>query len=618
MSAPAVVDLSGLNENAATSAGGTGTVSFQLIMPISGQDGIVYAMANPQIYVMAVGAWVGGSPSLRSTDMTASFYKVVVELDDWQEVFSAPLPASVTTLAGMRALATSDAPPLSLGLVPWALVGVPGGIATLGPAGTLAVSQRTAYAAGVGLLDASLLVDSGLSGAQTLASGVYQNKIFNVDGGLTISNDNTVLVNCRIVADTTVAVRMDANTGLEVGRRLVNCEIVNPGGRAIGGAGFSAIRVLGKQLGDDFALVGRSHAESTFFDNCACNSFRPGATVHFDGVQVVTTPAAPVIVRGCDFNMNLDAGYVAPLDSGSTGAIFFDPSDVPIGGGDPDPDRVGKMYVIGCRLQSNTGNYTLVIAGEGCSVIDCSIGTGTTGTENLTAAHVSGWGNTDLAGNPLRTDVHGTDLGDYLIVGDPRGGSGGGSSTFAGLTDVNVAGVANGQVPAFNATSHKWEPVDQAVGGGGGGTRMTIISGSITTGNTAPSADTGGAWLPIPGTSRSIATLAGEQVAAEYSYTVDSQTTTFYDIGVVVAGAVVRALHCPTFPPGATYEGMAEFVPDNPSRFIGSHIIPWFIAQAGDISGGNVTFCVCRKSNGSGSFDMNDDLPVRYTLYNNH
>lgn len=618
MSAPAVVELTGLNENAATAVGGTGSISFQLMTPISGQDGIVYAMATAQTYVMAVGNWVGGSPALRSTDGTASFYKVMVKLDDWEEVFSAPLPVSITSLAGMRALAISDAPPAGGSFVPWALVGVAGGLATLGSDGTLAVRQRAGYGIGAGLRDASLLVDSGLSGAPTLASGIYQNKIFNVVGGLTISNNNTVLVNCRIIANTTVAVRMDANTGLEVGRRLVNCEIVNPGGRAIGGAGFSAIRVLGKQLGDDFALVGRSHAEPTFFDNCACSNFRPLASVHFDGVQVVTTPAAPIIVRGCDFNMNLDPGYSAPLDSGSTGAIFFDPADVAIGGSDPNPTRVGKMYVMGCRLQSNTGNYTLVIAGEGCSVIDCAIGSGTTGTENLSASHVSGWGNTDLSGNPLRTDVHGTDLGDYLLVGDPRGASGGGSSTFAGLTDVNVAGVANGQIAAYNATSHKWEPVNQASGGGGGGTRMNIVSGFITTGNTAPTADTAGAWLPIPGTSKSIATLAGEQVAAEYSFTVDNQTTTFYDIGVVVSGAVVRLLHCPTFPPSGTYEGMAEFVPDNPSRFIGSHIIPWFIAQVGDISGGNVTFCVCRRSNGSGSFDMVDDLPVRYTLYNNH
>lgn len=614
MSAPAAVAISGLNENAATSAGGTGTVSFQLMMPISGHDGVAYAMAIPQTYTMALGSWIGGSPSLRSTDLTASFYKVIVNLDDWQEVFLAPLPASITTLAGMRAIAISDAPPLSLGLVPWSLVGVPGGVATLGPDGTLTLGQRGGYGVGAGLLNAALLVDSGLSGSVTLASGVYQNKIFNVTH-LIIPNNNTVLVNCRIIANNVNGVSLDANTGLETGRRLVNCEIINAGGRALAGAGFSAVRVLGKQLGDDFALVGRSHAEPTFFDNCACHSFRPLAGAHFDGVQVVTTPAAPVIVRGCDFNMNLDAGFTSPLDAGSTGAIFFAPNDVAIGGGDPAPSRVGKMYVMGSRLQSVTGNYTIVIAGEGCSIIDCAIGAGTTATENITAAHVSGEGNTDLVGNPLMTDIHGTDLGDYLLAGDPRGG-GGGSSTFASLTDVSVGGVANGQVPAWNATDHHWEPVDQATGGGGG-TRMSVISGFITTGVTA-SADTGGAWLPVAGTTKSIAAVVGNQVAAEYSFTVDSQGTCFYDIGVVVAGSVVRVLNCSTFPPSPGYEGMAEYVPDNPARFIGTHYIPWFIAASGDISGGNVTFCICRKSNGAGVIECQDELPIRYSLYNNH
>jgi len=547
--------------------------------------------------------------------MSASFYKVVVQLDDWQEVFSAPLPASVTTLAGMRSIAISDAPPASAGYVPWALTGVPGGVATLSPDGTLMPAQRAGYAVGAGLLNDTILTDSGLSGTVTLPAGVYQNKIFIVTK-LIIPNNNTVLINCRIIANSVNGVSLDANTGLETGRRLVNCDIFNAGGRALAGAGFSAIRVRGMLLGDDFALVGRSHAEPTFFDNCSCSHFRPLAGAHFDGVQVVTTPAAPVIVRNCDFNMNLDDGYVMPSGAGSTGAIFFAPNDVPIGGGDPNPTRTGKMYVAGSRLQSSTGNYTIVVAGEGCSIMDCAIGAGTTGTENLTAAHVSGWGNTGLTGGPLATDIHGTDLGDYLLAGDPRAGGGGGSSTFAGLSDVDVAGVVNAQVPAWNATSHHWEPVDQA-SGGGGGTRMSIISGFIVSGVTA-SADTGGQWLPVTGTSKSIAAIAGDQVAAEYGFTVDSQTTCFYDVGVVVAGSLVRVINCSTFPPSAGYEGMAEYVPDNPARFIGTHHIPWFIAASGDISGGNVTFCVCRKSNGAGVIEAQDALPIRYSLYNNH
>ena len=44
-----------------------------------------------------------------------------------------------------------------------------------------------------------------------------------------------------------------------------------------------------------------------------------------------------------------------------------------------------------------------------------------------------------------------------LTGGNSSGGGGGGSSTLAGLSDVDVSGVSNGDVLAYNSTSHKWE-----------------------------------------------------------------------------------------------------------------------------------------------------------------
>ena len=46
---------------------------------------------------------------------------------------------------------------------------------------------------------------------------------------------------------------------------------------------------------------------------------------------------------------------------------------------------------------------------------------------------------------------------------------GGGSSTFAGLSDVDFDNLQNGQVPVYNSTSQKWE---NGSGGGGGNTNM--------------------------------------------------------------------------------------------------------------------------------------------------
>ena len=43
---------------------------------------------------------------------------------------------------------------------------------------------------------------------------------------------------------------------------------------------------------------------------------------------------------------------------------------------------------------------------------------------------------------------------------------GGGSSTFAGLNDVNFNNIQNGQVPKYNSTTQKWENADESGGGG--------------------------------------------------------------------------------------------------------------------------------------------------------
>lgn len=56
----------------------------------------------------------------------------------------------------------------------------------------------------------------------------------------------------------------------------------------------------------------------------------------------------------------------------------------------------------------------------------------------------------------------------------PNGG--GGSSTLAGLSDVDFSALADGQTLKYNATSQKWENV----GGGGGGEIVDIFNGAST------------------------------------------------------------------------------------------------------------------------------------------
>ena len=79
------------------------------------------------------------------------------------------------------------------------------------------------------------------------------------------------------------------------------------------------------------------------------------------------------------------------------------------------------------------------------------------------------------APNPTNVSVSqtlqsGTEIGEISVNGQtttlyaPNGG--GGSSTFAGLSDVSLSNLQDGQVPKYNSTTHKWENADESGGGG--------------------------------------------------------------------------------------------------------------------------------------------------------
>lgn len=59
------------------------------------------------------------------------------------------------------------------------------------------------------------------------------------------------------------------------------------------------------------------------------------------------------------------------------------------------------------------------------------------------------------------------------VASDEFGSGGGGSSTLAGLTDVDLNNLSNGQIIKYNSTTQKWENANESGGGGGGG--HTII-----------------------------------------------------------------------------------------------------------------------------------------------
>jgi Right handed beta helix region len=433
------------------------------------------------------------------------------------------------------------------------------------------------------------------------ADTTYENFHF-VCSSLLVNGNNTTVRNCTITCgNSSFGIRCDSNTGLETQRLFEHCVITALGAAVGGGSGctFRLCEIVGG--GDDAFRLSRTYTQGLTVELCYVHDFRPAPGAHADGVQFQVWPAADVTIQDSWIEMTTAAGYSLPGDAGYTGAIFYDVTDNDLPVDDPEPLRRGQTRVHRCRLVSSQ-NYSVVIDGPGIDISDCMLLPGTTAILSLpTGAYVTGHGNMDASSDPL------VDIAIAGQLAEP--------GTLARLQDVDILTVppTNGQVPVYNSTSKKWAP-----GSASGGTSMTIVSSFITSGVTS-SENTAGVWAAVEGTAQPLTAAVGEQVAAEYSFTVDNDPATFYDVGVVKAGVVVRLLNTPLAPADATtYEGMAEFVPDNPARFIGSHAIPWFTAAGSDVDTGVITFALCRRSNGTGSADANDDLPMRFTLYNNH
>jgi hypothetical protein len=603
-----------------TLAGAVGTVTFQLMQPLV-DGGTVYGTNVTLTETVEAGDF----PAPVNLQAGA-VWEVTVQTDAWREqfeVYVAATPSSIT-LAALFQLA-QPAPSAPAQFVPTTLLGALNGVATLGADGVLIESQRPLlwqlaerYA---GLSNPSAIVPysgNDPNNAITLASGTYQNLLFHCSE-LIIPNNDTKLVNCDIVCtNSNFSVRLDANTGLETGRYLEHCRITGPGA-ALAGAGFRARLCEVYHTGDDSARLGRSHAEPTVFELCHFHDYMPAANAHCDGIQIVTYPAADVVVLGCSITLTTAPGYVRPGGAGYTGALFVDTADVPIGGSDPEPARRGGIWAVGCKFVAED-NYSVVIDGPNTDIRDCTLLPGSTAVESIQAGvTVTGGNNSDLNGVPLvDTDIGGTPITRFLTVGDPRQtGGGGGATTFAALTDVLLTSLADGQVPTWSASASKWENKTPA-SGGGAGPAMSIVSGQLTSGNVAAT-NTAGAFLPIAGTSVSISAALGDQVSGQYGFTDASGAGSYYDIGVTVGGVLVRQLYSPAFPATSSYEGMPGALPDNPPAFFGPVAPRWFTVTSGDLdSGGVVTFCLCRRSTGSGSLLMSADIPVTYSLYNNH
>ena len=119
-------------------------------------------------------------------------------------------------------------------------------------------------------------------------------------------------------------------------------------------------------------------------------------------------------------------------------------------------------------------------------------------------------------------------------------GGGGGSSTLAGLNDVNLASPTDGQLLGYNGTSHKWENVN---GGGGGSSTFAglndvnvagvankdIARFNSSTNKWEKSSDLTDLELSVSQLSSSVLSIAGDVDTLELTVSQMSASTLPYD-----------------------------------------------------------------------------------------
>lgn len=224
----------------------------------------------------------------------------------------------------------------------------------------------------------------------------------------------------------------------------------------------------------------------------------------------------------------------------------------------------------------------------------------------------------------------------YALVNHTHSGGGGGSSvswddvlgkptTFAPSAHTHDWADVTGEPATFPPSAHTHDDryyteaeVDALIaaveGGGGGGTAVTRVIAFRTAGDVIPTADAAFALLANPRVS--LAAAVGDQIELQVNCMIDfnGSALDFYDIAVIVGGAIVRSASNNNAIPAT--EGDPALYPDQDVRFTGKSTSMAFVAEAGDISGGTITFGVAHKGAGTGAIKASASYPFRWTATN--
>lgn len=146
------------------------------------------------------------------------------------------------------------------------------------------------------------------------------------------------------------------------------------------------------------------------------------------------------------------------------------------------------------------------------------------------------------------------------------------------------------------------------------GSTMVVRRSKITSGNIVPQ-NTAGVWDTLTGgPTLTIPAEVGDYVEFGIIGGMRSlPSASMLDIVVLNAGSRVRYSSTGTGTPAL--EGDPTLYP-NPSEFLGAVTVFEFVAEAGDINTGTITFGFATKSNGTGTLYASTDYPLRLRAVN--
>lgn len=244
-------------------------------------------------------------------------------------------------------------------------------------------------------------------------------------------------------------------------------------------------------------------------------------------------------------------------------------------------------------------------------------------------------GTADGAGLELYKDDHATKPGDATFVYG-SGAPGVGSFKFINYdgTDYYVRAqiLAGGGAKIYNSAAPS-TPSDGAVLYAEGGVLKCIDSAGVISlvggapatfarqrkvdGDLTMPSDAG--WTPVAGLSLPIAAAVGDNVELVLNcmFDVGPAASDFFEMVVLVGGAIARCGSSGTATPST--EGDPALYPSTGVRFRGSHASMSFEVEAGDLSGGNVTFGLAHKgTTGAAKIYASTAFPFRWHARNDH